>query len=38
MGFLSTLFLDGLAAIAVPVLLHHFRRETAPEVPFAPVR
>ncbi len=38
MGFLSPLFLAGLAAIAVPVLLHLFRRETAPEVPFAPVR
>lgn len=38
MGFLSPLFLAGLAAIAVPVILHLFRRETAPEVPFAPVR
>lgn len=38
MGFLSPLFLLGLGAIAVPVLLHLFRRETAPDVPFAAVR
>lgn len=38
MGFLSPLFLLGLGAIAVPVFLHLFRREDAPEVPFAPVR
>jgi hypothetical protein len=38
MGFLSPLFLLGLGAIAVPVLLHLFRRETAPDVAFAAVR
>lgn len=38
MGFLSPLFLLGLGAIAVPVLLHLFRREVAPDVPFAAVR
>jgi hypothetical protein len=38
MGFLSPLFLVGLAALAVPVLLHLFRRETAPRVTFTAVR
>lgn len=38
MGFLAPLFLLGLGAIAVPVVLHLFRRETAPDVPFAAVR
>jgi len=38
MGLLAPLFLLGLAAIAVPVLLHLFRRETAPEREFAAVR
>lgn len=38
MGLLAPLFLAGLAAIAVPVLLHLFRREVAPPVPFTAVR
>ncbi len=38
MGFLAPLFLAGLAAVAVPVLLHLFRREIAPPVPFTAVR
>jgi hypothetical protein len=38
MGFLSPLFLFGLAAVAVPVILHLFRREVAPTVPFTAVR
>ena len=38
MGFLAPIFLAGLAAIAVPVVLHLFRREVAPKVPFTAVR
>ncbi len=38
MGFLAPLFLAGLAAVAVPVVLHLFRREVAPQVPFTAVR
>ena len=38
MGFLAPLFLVGLAAAAVPVVLHLFRREIAPPVPFTAVR
>lgn len=38
MGFLAPIFLAGLAAIAVPIVLHLFRREIAPEVPFTAVR
>ncbi len=38
MGFLAPLFLAGLAAIAVPVVLHMFRREVAPPLPFTAVR
>ena len=38
MGFLAPLFLAGLAAAAVPVILHLFRREVAPPVPFSAVR
>lgn len=38
MGLLAPIFLVGLAAIAVPVVLHLFRREVAPQVPFTAVR
>lgn len=38
MGFLAPVFLAGLAAVAVPILLHLFRREIAPPVPFTAVR
>ena len=38
MGFLAPLFLAGLAAVAVPIVLHLFRREIAPPVPFTAVR
>ena len=38
MGFLAPLFLAGLAAVAVPLVLHLFRREIAPTVPFTAVR
>lgn len=38
MGFLAPLFLAGLAAVAVPIVLHLFRREVAPQVPFTAVR
>ena len=38
MRFLSPLFLTGLLAAAVPVLLHLFRRRTDPVVPFSAVR
>lgn len=38
MGFLAPLFLAGLAAVAVPIVLHLFRREIAPQVPFTAVR
>jgi len=38
MGFLAPIFLAGLAAVAVPILLHLFRREIAPPVPFTAVR
>jgi hypothetical protein len=37
-GFLSPLFLLGLAAIAVPILLHLFRHQAGPVVPFTAVR
>lgn len=37
-GFLSPLFLAGLAALAVPVVLHLFRRRVEPVVPFSAVR
>ena len=36
--FLSPLFLIGLAAAAVPIVIHLFRRQADPIVPFAPVR
>jgi hypothetical protein len=38
MGFLAPIFLVGLAAVSVPILLHLFRREVAPPVPFTAVR
>lgn len=38
MGFLAPIFLVGLAAVAVPIVLHLFRREIAPQVPFTAVR
>jgi hypothetical protein len=38
MGFLAPIFLAGLAAVAVPIVLHLFRREIAPRVPFTAVR
>ena len=38
MGFLAPIFLAGLAAVAVPIVLHMFRREIAPPVPFTAVR
>lgn len=38
MGFLAPLFLAGLAAVAVPLVLHLFRREIAPTLPFTAVR
>lgn len=38
MGFLSPLFLVGLAAVGVPLVLHLFRREVAPPVAFTAVR
>ncbi|BCS32897.1 hypothetical protein TBR22_A21210 [Luteitalea sp. TBR-22] len=38
MGLLAPIFLAGLAAIAVPIVLHLFRREVAPPVPFTAVR
>ena len=38
MGFLAPIFLAGLAAVAVPIVLHLFRREIAPPVPFTAVR
>ncbi len=38
MGFLAPIFLAGLAAVAVPIVLHLFRREIAPQVPFTAVR
>jgi len=38
MGFLAPIFLAGLAAVAVPIVLHLFRREIAPKVPFTAVR
>lgn len=38
MGFLAPLFLAGLAAVVVPIVLHLFRREIAPSVPFTAVR
>lgn len=38
MGVLAPAFLAGLAAIAVPILLHLFRREVAPRVEFTAVR
>jgi len=38
MGLLSPLFLAGLAALAVPLVLHLFRREVAPPVAFTAVR
>ncbi len=38
MGLLAPLFLVGLAAVSVPVILHLFRREIAPQVPFTAVR
>ena len=38
MGFLAPLFLVGVAAVAVPFVLHLFRREIAPRVPFTAVR
>lgn len=38
MGFLAPAFLVGLAAVAVPILLHLFRREVAPPVAFTAVR
>jgi hypothetical protein len=37
-GFLAPIFLVGLAAVAVPIVLHLFRREIAPQVPFTAVR
>ena len=38
LGFLSPLFLIGLAAAAVPILIHLFRRQPDPVVPFSAVR
>lgn len=38
MGLLAPVFLAGLAAVAVPIVLHLFRREIAPPVPFTAVR
>ena len=38
MGFLSPLFLIGLLAGAVPILLHLFRQQAGPLVPFTAVR
>src|SRR5437868_10188852 len=38
MSFLYPIFLAGSIAAAVPILLHFFRREQAPEVPFSAVR
>jgi len=38
LGFLSPLFLAGLAAAAIPILLHLFRRQADPVVPFGAVR
>jgi hypothetical protein len=37
-GFLSPLFLIGLVAGAVPILLHLFRQQAGPVVPFTAVR
>ena len=37
-GFLSPLFLLGALAVAVPVVLHLFRRRTDPVVPFSATR
>jgi hypothetical protein len=36
--FLSPLFLTGLAAAAVPIVIHLFRRQAEPVVPFGTVR
>jgi hypothetical protein len=38
LGFLSPLFLIGLAAAAVPILIHLFRRQPDPVLPFSAVR
>ena len=38
MQFLAPLFLAGAALIALPILLHLFRRDVAPQVPFTAVR
>jgi Aerotolerance regulator N-terminal/von Willebrand factor type A domain len=38
LGFLSPLFLIGLAAAAVPILIHLFRRQPDPVMPFSAVR
>jgi hypothetical protein len=38
LGFLSPLFLAGLAAAAIPIVLHLFRRQADPVVPFGAVR
>jgi hypothetical protein len=38
LSFLYPAFLVGLAAIAVPILLHLLKREAAPRVPFSAVR
>ena len=38
MSFLYPAFLAGIAAIAIPIVLHLRRRDVAPEVPFTAVR
>jgi hypothetical protein len=38
LSFLYPAFLVGLAAVAVPILLHLLKREAAPRVPFSAVR
>jgi hypothetical protein len=38
MNFLNPLYLFGLAAVAVPILIHIFSRRRVPEVPFSTIR
>ena len=38
MQFLAPVFLAGAALVALPILLHPFRRDVAPQVPFTAVR
>ncbi len=38
MNFLNPLFLIGLAAVAVPILIHIFTRRRLPEIPFSTLR